>query len=434
MLNKKIYLIFTSVLIIFGIFLIHLFPNNRIEVYTYVYIFTSIIFIILYLLLTKTNINSYQLIFLLLLSLLLKISFVNTTPIGSDDIYRYIWDGKLQTENINPYQFAPSDSALNHLHSDILPAKVNFPDLKTIYFPFSEWLFYIGYSISGESVWGYKILIFLFEVFTFLFINLILKKLGKQIKYLLIYTLCPLTLIQFSVDAHLDAFGITLLSASIYFYISKMKLPSLILLGISLSIKPVGLLFLPIMFLDQEKVKDKIYVIFLPLFVFSIQFIPYIFSANPFEALFIYTSNWSFNGFIFKLIYLITHNNQSARIICGILLIISLIPIYISKRDIITKYYFGLFILFIFSPVVHPWYIGWIALLTAIKQNKSGIFYLSLSSLTSITIYNYILNGVWKEYWIVLLIQYLPVIYLFMLEIFSEISTDFFKKFKWVDK
>ncbi len=149
MLKKNLHIIFTAALIIIGILLIHLFPNNTIEVYTYVYIITSVIFLILYLFLVKTNITNYQLIFLLLLSLLLKISFVNTAPIGSDDIYRYIWDGKLQANNFNPYQYVPSDTALNHLHSDILPSKVNFPDLRTIYFPFSEWLFCVGYSISG---------------------------------------------------------------------------------------------------------------------------------------------------------------------------------------------------------------------------------------------------------------------------------------------
>ncbi|MEW6195875.1 MAG: hypothetical protein AB1521_12055 [Bacteroidota bacterium] len=415
--NKLLTLIFTF-LIIITVLLIHFFNIEPVKTYTYTYIFSSFIFLIFSLYLQKKELNNKELFLIISIVLLAKLSFLNTDPIGSEDIYRYIWDGKLQANGINPYRYIPTDSAMSHLHSALLPAKVNFPGLKTIYFPFSEWLFYISYKISGEAVWGFKLILLLFEIFTILFILLLLRQLKKEKKYILLYLLCPLTIFQFSIDAHLDGLGITLLAAALYFHFSGKKFASLVLLGISLSIKPIGVLFLPILFIEQKKIFDKISIIVLPFLIFGIQFIPYIFTSNPFEALFIYTANWSFNGFIFKLIYILIQNNQTTRLVCSLLLIIALITLYLSKKETLPKFYFATLLLFIFSPVVHTWYIGWIVLLASTTNYKSGIMLAALSSLTSVTIYNYILHGVWRDYWPVLIIEYLPVMFFMIIELF----------------
>lgn len=418
--NYKFLTLIFSILIIITVLLIHFLNIEAVKIYTFTYIISSLIFLIFSFCLQKTKFSTRELFLIISIVFLAKLSFLNTPPIGSEDVYRYIWDGKLQANGINPYQYIPNDPGLNHLHSELLPAKVNFPDLKTIYFPFSEWFFYIAYKISGEAVWGFKLILLLFEILTILFIYLLLQKLGKETKYILLYLLCPLTIFQFSIDAHLDGLGITLLAAALYFYFSNKKFISLIFLGISLSIKPIGILFLPVLFIERKKVFEKISIIVLPLLVFGIQFIPYIFTSNPFEALFVYTANWSFNGFIFKLFYIFIQNNQTTRLICSLLLIVVLIPIYLSKKEILSKFYFATLLLFIFSPVVHPWYIGWIVLLTSITQFKSGIMFAALSSLTSVTIYYYVIDGNWSDYWPVLILEYLPVMFFIIIEIFSK--------------
>ena len=106
--------------------------------------------------------------------------------------------------------------------------------------------------------------------------------------------------------------------------------------------------------------------------------------------------------------------------ICGIMLALVLLILYFSKKEIDLKIYFSVLLLMIFSPVVHPWYIAWLAVLIPLTQKWSGIFYVSLSSLTTITVLNYQLYGVWTDYWWVLLIEYLPVIILMIIELFKR--------------
>ncbi|MEK6552875.1 MAG: hypothetical protein AABZ54_05445, partial [Bacteroidota bacterium] len=257
---------------------------------------------------------------------------------------------------------------------------------------------------------------------------LLIRKIKIPDKNILLYALCPLPIIQFSFDAHLDGFGLPLLILALLFYLDNKKILSLIFLGLSFSIKPVGLLFLPILFFYEKKLPERIKVVFIPAIAFSVQFLPYIFTSNPFETFFIYAKHWTFNGIVFNIIDSFIQNNQTARIICGILLVICLLPFIFNKLELLQKYYYSVLLLLIFSPVVHPWYIAWLAVLLPILPRWSGIFYVGLSSLTVFTVLSYQLNGLWKEYPIALILEYIPVVSIFVYELKKET-----KLFLWKD-
>lgn len=420
--KNKILFITASTILPFAIAFIHISKLTPIISYTIIFIFSSLLYLIIGWQIFKIELPSKNIYLFIFLAFLLRLSFLNTSPIGSEDIYRYMWDGKIQANGVNPYLYTPGDDHLKSYYSDLLPKALNFREMKTIYFPLSQWLFYIGYKLSGESVWGYKLLLILFELLTLAGLFLLLRKLNITRKYLLLYVLCPLPIFQFAIDAHLDGFGLPLLIFSLFFYLDNKKIYSLILLGLSLSIKPIGLLLIPIYFLNEKSILQKIKTVLIPFMAFFAQFIFYIFSSNPFEALFIFTKNWYFNGFVFNLLNAVFSNNQTSRLICGILLALSLIPVYFSKREMIEKIYFAVLLLMIFSPVVHPWYITWVAVLLPFSHKWSGLYFVAACSFTAITILNYQLYGIWKDYWMVLIVEYLPI----LMFLFSEMKGDKF--------
>ncbi len=412
---KKIFL-YLSVLLILGHLPLLLDLGNPITIYSIVWIGLSVIYLLHFFILKEGEIKQDLIYRLIAATVVIRIIFLFSQPVGSDDVYRYMWDGKTQDAGINPYLYKPVDEKLNFLHSDILPLKMNFREMKTIYFPLSQWLFYVGYKLSGESVWAYKLLLLLSEILTLFLLFKILGKLNVDKKYLLIYALAPLPIIQFALDAHLDGFGLPLLLAFIYFYLNDKKILSAIFLGLSFSIKPVGILILPILFLREKKITEKLLMVTVPFIAFGIQFLPYIFTSNPFEAFIIYTRNWFYNGLVFNLLNSIIHNNQTTRLWCSLLLIISLVPVYFSKKIFIDKIYFAVMLLMIFSPVVHPWYISWVLILVVVTRKWSGIYFVAAVSLTSLTVLNYQLNGVWKDYLLVQIVEYVPVIALLIYE------------------
>ncbi len=406
--KKKFLPIAITLILGYGFFLFDF--SKPIIVYAAVWIGLSVLY--LYFTYAVKNFESSKKLIQLLVAagILVRLLFILSQPIGSDDVYRYMWDGKIQDAGINPYLYKPVDEKLNSLHSEILPSKMNFQNMKTIYFPLSQWLFYIGYKVSGESVWAYKLLLLLSELLTIFLLYKILLKLKTNTKYFLLYVLAPLPIIQFALDAHLDGFGLPLLLAFIYFYLKDRKILSAIFLGLSFSIKPVGVLILPVLLLQEKKISKKLLMVTVPFVAFGLQFLPYIFTTNPFEAFIIYTRNWFYNGLVFNLLNSIIHNNQTTRLWCSVLLIVTLIPVYFSKKIFMDKIYFAVILLMIF------WYISWVLILVVLTRKWSGIYFAAAASLTSLTVLNYQLNGVWRDYLLVQIAEYVPVMILIVYE------------------
>ncbi|MGO9480924.1 MAG: glycosyltransferase 87 family protein [Candidatus Kryptoniota bacterium] len=390
---------------------------------------SSLLFMLLCGAILKYTIPAKFVFALLGAAIILRIALIPIHPVGSDDWYRYVWDGKVMNAGINPYRYSPVDPALAHIHSNILPSRINFADMKTLYPPVAEILFYLGYKIGGKSFFGMKALLFVFDLFTMYGIFLIIRKLRLDIKNILLYALCPLPLFQFFIDAHVDGLGITLLVFSIFFYLDDKKVLSYLLIGLSASIKPVGLILIPILFFRENTLRDRLKVVLVPTIVCGLTYVPFIFSGSPFQSLATFAENWTFNGIVFDILNSFIHDNQLVRIICGILFFLSYLPVALSRsnsrqtgENLLAKIYVSMFLLFIFSPVVHPWYISWLVILLPFIPRWSGIAYVSLISLTVFTVLNYQSTGIWKEYVAVLLLEYIPVLAMFGYELVKQIG------------
>lgn len=402
-------------------FLFYFTFKNQITLFTATSILLSALFIILIILIRKIEVSKKVLTLIIFAGIIFRIILIPTTPIASDDVYRYLWDGKVQANGINPYTYAPNDEALKHLHSELLPEKVNFPHLKTIYPPYSQWIFLLAYLIAGESVLGIKILLLISEIFTILLIYLTLKNFRLNEKYVLVYALSPLPILQFFIDAHVDGFGITLFALFFYFLSQNKLLYSYFALGLSITSKLITLMAYPFL-LKGRSIKNFLALIIVPTVTVALVYLPYSINGFPFESLFIFAQKWYSNGAVFTLFQKIFNDNYLSRIFSMSLFFLSFIWLYFSKKDFIDKAYLIFILFFIFSPVVHPWYLTWLAFLTAINFRWSGIAFISTISIANIYALNYILNKKWEMNDWFLLLEYLPVVILLLWEEFNFVK------------
>ena len=406
-----------TALISIGLLLTHVPIFHPAWMYTLVFIGTSLFFCWMSWALIRIDVSRNWLFTGIGIALLIRLSFITSTPIGSDDIYRYMWDGKVQNAGINPYLYAPDSSALTPLRSTLLPAAVNHPDMKTLYFPFSEWVFYGCYKLSGEAVWAYKALLLAAEGASLLGLFFLLTLFRIPTKFVLLYAFCPLPILQFALDGHLDALGFPFLLLGLLLYFRGRRFPALLLIGLSMSIKPVTLVLLPILFLLERSWKQRLLTIGIPAATVLVQFLPYLVTSNPFEALTTFARNWTFNGIVFEGLYFVFADNQKARLMCLVLLSIALLIVYLGKKDFIRKAHISVLLLLLFSPVVHPWYIAWLTVLLPLTRQWSGIIFTATACLTSVTILSYKLYGVWEQAPWVLVLEYLPVVVLLVWEL-----------------
>jgi hypothetical protein len=415
---------FSVASIVAGIMLLHLPTAHPVVIFGAVFIAASILYAVMSWTLFRVEISRAALFSIIVVALLVRLSFISGSPIGSEDAYRYIWDGKVQANGINPYLYTAHDARLDSLHSPLLPAAMNHADLKTIYFPLSQWIFYSCYQLSGEALWGYKAVLLIAEIGSVAALFFFLSMLNIPRKYVLLYALCPLPIIEFAVDAHLDAAGLPLFLFSLLFYLKQRKILSYVLLGLSISIKPVGLILLPAMFFFEKGWRNKLSALLVPLMTVGVQFLPYVFTSNPFETLFSFTKDWSFNGVVFEVVYSYFQDNQLSRLFCAALLGISILLLNFRRKDFLETAYFSLLVLMLLSPVVHPWYVAWVAVLLPVVRRWSGIALAAGVSLTSFTVMNYRLTGNWEQYPVIMAVEYLPMILFLAAELRDYFSRE----------
>lgn len=415
---KKIF--YASLILLIVITLSYFFSSQSIQNYSFSFILSSIIYLAAVIVLFKTDLTKAQTISVLLIFFSIKILFITVDPIGSDDYYRYLWDGKVQANGINPFLYPPNDQQLNSLHSDLLPEKVSYPHIRTIYFPVSQMFFTMSYWMSGESAVGLKIILLLAELLILISLYYLLLRFSIDLKYILIYVALPLVTFQFFIDAHIDLAGVALMLASVTLYFYDKKFLSYILLGLSISVKPTGLLLIPFIFQNEQKPAEKLKSIFMPIIVFIFTFLPYAFTATPLNTLINYSANWTFNGMMYNVLSLLFSDNLTVRILCGISFLLVFIFIFILKIDFLKKVYLSLFLLMIFTPVVHPWYLIWFAVLLPVIRSYSGFYFVAAISLTSITVVTFQTVGLWQENTLVLFAEYLPLTLFFFYEIIKK--------------
>ena len=77
-------------------------------------------------------------------ALVLRLAVFWLPPGLSDDAYRYVWDGLVQTEGYNPYLHTPDSQELEALRSEHIYDELNSSGVYTVYPPVSQLVFRIG--------------------------------------------------------------------------------------------------------------------------------------------------------------------------------------------------------------------------------------------------------------------------------------------------
>jgi alpha-1,6-mannosyltransferase len=145
-------------------------------------------------------------------AVLFRLSILLSTPYLSDDIYRYVWDGRVQAAGINPYRYVPAAPELAHLRDDAIYPEINRRDYAhTIYPPLAQIVFLLTTRISESVVWM-KITMLLFEAIAIWAIAQLLTLLGQPRQRLLIYAWHPLVVWEFAGSGHVDAIAIAFIA------------------------------------------------------------------------------------------------------------------------------------------------------------------------------------------------------------------------------
>jgi len=151
----------------------------------------------------------------LVLGCLFRLSILFAPPYLSDDIYRYVWDGRVQAAGINPYRYVPADENLQSLRDEKIYPKINRRDYAhTIYPPVAEAVFLLTTRVS-ESITWMKATMIGFEALAVWAIIQLLTFCGLPRQRILIYAWHPLLIWEFAGSGHVDPIAIAFIALAL---------------------------------------------------------------------------------------------------------------------------------------------------------------------------------------------------------------------------
>ncbi len=155
----------------------------------------------------------------LVLALAMRLIPLLGPPLLSSDVYRYVWDGRVQAAGINPYRYRPADPALAFLRDqDVYPYINRAIEAPTIYPPAAQGLFRLAAAVSpgvpGMKVRGMKIVMVVAEGIAGAFLLALLRRAGLPAARLAIYAWAPLPVWEFAGDGHVDAASLAWIGAA----------------------------------------------------------------------------------------------------------------------------------------------------------------------------------------------------------------------------
>ncbi len=351
--------------------------------------------------------------------ILFRLLLLFSVPNLSDDVYRFIWDGRLSASGINPFSQLPANLvASSKVVTGLTPqlfAQLNSPGYFTIYPPVMQAAFWFAGKCFPTNIYAgivcLKGFILLAEVGNIFLLPVILRRLKLPEHWSLIYILNPLVITELMGNVHFEAAMIFFMLLSLYLFLKKKKHLSAVALGLSICTKLVPVIFIPLIIAKLGWKKGMIFsvisgavTLILFLFMLDEQTI-----KSFFASIDLFFTKFEFNASLYYLVRWLGYQLNGYNIIAwagpwlAVVSTITILLISFPKPEFTTVQFFAKALLivtvyYLCSTTVHPWYIVMPVALSVFTRYR---FALAWSYVVTLSYYAYHFVPVKESLWLV---------------------------------
>ncbi|MGF1545615.1 MAG: glycosyltransferase 87 family protein [Parvularculaceae bacterium] len=324
-----------------------------------------------------------------------RLAFFGSTPIYEDDWYRYLWDGAVVAEGVNPYVVTPADASLTDAFGAPLPAtndadvqrlralgasldhwpeRINYPFVSTIYPPLAQAAFAAANLITPFDLDAWRVVLLAADAAGLALLFALLKRVGRRAHWALLYWLNPIVILTTYNAAHMDVLLAPFLLGATLLVLADRPAWAGASLGAAVAVKFWPAMLAPLLFRRWLGRPARLAVAALALAVATAAFVGPMLASLDFDrsGLVAYANTWRRNAFLFPLI---------ARLFDGIAAdpdlaarcVAALVPLsYIAwatvrrprddasaLRRLPEAMLVSVLIFYLFSPTGYPWYATW---------------------------------------------------------------------------
>lgn len=142
---------------------------------------------------------------------LLRALLLPFPPNLSRDSWRYVWDARVLLHGYSPYVYAPGDSVLAHLAPahDFIFSNSRYRTVPSLYPPGAEFIYALSYVLAPSNLYVLKGVFAAFDLASCVVLAKLLARKGLDPARAILYAWCPLPIIEFALQGHVDALPIT---------------------------------------------------------------------------------------------------------------------------------------------------------------------------------------------------------------------------------
>jgi hypothetical protein len=187
------------------------------------------------------------LLVILIAAAAMRLVLVFGEPYLSTDIYRYVWDGRVQAAGINPYRHVPAAPELAPLRDASIFPNINRADYAVTIYPPAAQAAFFAITRFGESVVAMKLGLLAFEAVTIAVLIGLLQRLGCPLTRIAVYAWHPLAIWEVAGSGHVDIVMCALLFAGLLLFLGGRTLFAGVAVTLAGLVKPIAVLALPVL-------------------------------------------------------------------------------------------------------------------------------------------------------------------------------------------
>ncbi|MEO0478872.1 MAG: glycosyltransferase 87 family protein [Planctomycetota bacterium] len=338
-------------------------------------------------------------------------------PSLSDDVYRYVWEGRVGIAGENPYLHAPTSEHLASLRDDEIWPNINHPDIRAAYPPFLQAALRLGVRIWNSPL-GQKLVFGAAHLLAFTLLWRLLNRHGQPPQLALVLGLSPLGAVEFAGMGHSDSLTLAMTLGALAAHRSRRGLLAGTLLACATGTKYLPLALLPF-FVRRNGLRPLLSFVATMIALYA----PWVPLGNPAEAFAgarAYANLEPTGGSAFPLLSraleelclavwpcsgdVVNHDQIHDKALgtaklffafAGLLLFVRAVRQHISAERFAL--WLGLFFL-VASPTVHPWYVA-AYLLPLAAVRRSPLLLLTTGSIVASyhLLPGWLDQGVWQQ-------------------------------------
>jgi hypothetical protein len=342
----------------------------------------------------------------LLASAAWRVALVTAPPLLSDDLYRYVWEGRIQLHGGNPYAWddRPESPKWAGLRDEVWE-RLNHKDYTAIYPPLWQ-LVSRGVVSLHDSPTAMKAFAALCEVLALVALGRLLRLRGLPPERLLVAAWSPLALVEIAGSGHNEALGLLFLVLSLLALEARRPFASALAAALAFQSKLV-----PAFVTAAWWRRYRPFHLLAAAVVAGLLVLPYASAGNGlWQSLAKYGQYWTFNETLFAPLAVAAGSHETAVAIAAGLVVLVAAVLGARRSEPVAATLGVLAAWLLLTPNVLPWYALWFVPFLALREAPAVLLFTGTVALAYLVYPGWLAGGPWHIPWAVRALEYGPCV------------------------